>query len=110
MDLYRELIKENISYDLLLQENPYDDELIDGYADAGDADPMLSLLSRPDWFPSLPPMWENSRTGIHALLWPLRAMPGLERLLQSEYPTTSEVTLFAAYLPIRSASFAGINF
>ena len=33
MDLYRELIKENISYDLLLQENPYDDELIDGYVE-----------------------------------------------------------------------------
>ena len=31
MDSYRELVKENISYDLLLQENPYDDELIDGY-------------------------------------------------------------------------------
>ena len=26
MDSYRELIKENISYDLLLQENPYDDD------------------------------------------------------------------------------------
>ena len=33
MDSYRELIKENISYDLLLQENPYDDELIDGYVE-----------------------------------------------------------------------------
>lgn len=33
MDSYRELIKENISYDLLLQENPYDDELIDDYVE-----------------------------------------------------------------------------
>lgn len=33
MDSYRELIQENISYDLLLQENPYDDELIDGYVE-----------------------------------------------------------------------------
>ena len=33
MDSYRELVKENISYDLLLQENPYDDELIDGYVE-----------------------------------------------------------------------------
>ena len=33
MDSYRELIKENISYDLLLQENFYDDELIDGYVE-----------------------------------------------------------------------------
>ena len=33
IDSYRELIKENISYNLLLQENPYDDELIDGYVE-----------------------------------------------------------------------------
>lgn len=33
IDSYRELIKENISYELLLQENPYEDELIDGYVE-----------------------------------------------------------------------------
>ncbi len=33
IDSYRELIKENISYELLLRENPYDDELIDGYVE-----------------------------------------------------------------------------
>ena len=31
MDGYREQIKENIGYDLLLQEHPYDTEEIDGY-------------------------------------------------------------------------------
>lgn len=33
MDSYRELVKENISYDRLLRENPYDEELIDGYVE-----------------------------------------------------------------------------
>lgn len=33
IDSYRELIKENISYELLLRENPYEDELIDGYVE-----------------------------------------------------------------------------
>lgn len=33
MERYRELIQENISYDLLLQENPYDDGMIDGYVE-----------------------------------------------------------------------------
>lgn len=33
MDAYRELIKENIDYEILLQENPYDDETIDGYVE-----------------------------------------------------------------------------
>ena len=30
MDGYRELIKENIDYDLLLQEHPYDEETLEG--------------------------------------------------------------------------------
>ena len=33
MDAYRELICENISYDLLLQENPYERDLIDCYVE-----------------------------------------------------------------------------
>lgn len=33
MDLYRELIQENIGYDLLLQERSYDAAIIDGYVD-----------------------------------------------------------------------------
>lgn len=33
MDAYRELIKDNIDYEILLQENPYDDETIDGYVE-----------------------------------------------------------------------------
>lgn len=72
---------------------------------AGYTYPLLSLLSRPDWFPSLPPMWENSRTGIPALLWPLRAMLGLERFLQSNDYPASEIILTATYLLIRPASF-----
>ena len=32
MDRYRELIKENIDFDLLLQEHPYDEETLEGYA------------------------------------------------------------------------------
>ncbi len=31
MDSYRELIKENIDYDLLLTEHPYDEETLEGY-------------------------------------------------------------------------------
>ena len=31
MDSYRALIKDNISYDLLLQEHPYDEETLEGY-------------------------------------------------------------------------------
>lgn len=31
MDGYRELIKENINYDLLLQEHPYDEDTLEGY-------------------------------------------------------------------------------
>lgn len=31
MDSYRALIKENIDYDILLRENPYDQEALDGY-------------------------------------------------------------------------------
>ncbi len=31
IELYREIIKENIDYELLLQENPYEQDLIDGY-------------------------------------------------------------------------------
>lgn len=33
MDAYRELIKDNIDYEVLLQENPYEDETIDGYVE-----------------------------------------------------------------------------
>lgn len=33
MDSYRELIKENIDYDILLQDNPYDQERIDGFVE-----------------------------------------------------------------------------
>ena len=33
MDGYRELIKENIDYDLLLQEHPYDEETLEGYVE-----------------------------------------------------------------------------
>lgn len=33
MDSYRELIKENIDYDILLQDNPYDEETLDGYVE-----------------------------------------------------------------------------
>lgn len=33
MDSYRELIKENIDYDILLQDNPYDRERIDGFVE-----------------------------------------------------------------------------
>ena len=33
MDAYRELICENISYDLLLQERPYEQDLIDCYVE-----------------------------------------------------------------------------
>ena len=33
MDRYRELIKENIDYDLLLQEHPYDEETLEGYVE-----------------------------------------------------------------------------
>lgn len=33
MDAYRELIKVNIDYEVLLQENPYEDETIDGYVE-----------------------------------------------------------------------------
>lgn len=33
MDSYRELIKENIDYDLLLQEHPYDEETLEGYVE-----------------------------------------------------------------------------
>ena len=33
MDGYREQIKENIGYDLLLQDQPYDAEEIDGYVE-----------------------------------------------------------------------------
>lgn len=31
IELYREIIKENIDYELLLKENPYEHDLIDGY-------------------------------------------------------------------------------
>lgn len=33
MDRYRELIKENIDYDFLLQEHPYDEETLEGYVE-----------------------------------------------------------------------------
>ena len=33
MDSYRELIQENIDYDLLLQEHPYDVETLEGYVE-----------------------------------------------------------------------------
>ena len=33
MDRYRELIKENIDFDLLLQEHPYDGETLEGYVE-----------------------------------------------------------------------------
>lgn len=33
MDRYRELIRENISFDLLLQEHPYDAETLEGYVE-----------------------------------------------------------------------------
>lgn len=33
MDSYRELIKENIDYDILLQDNPYDQERLDGFVE-----------------------------------------------------------------------------
>ena len=33
MDSYRRLIKENIDYDLLLQEHPYDEETLEGYVE-----------------------------------------------------------------------------
>ena len=33
MDGYRELIKENIDYDLLLTEHPYDEETLEGYVE-----------------------------------------------------------------------------
>ena len=33
MDSYRALIQENIDYDLLLQEHPYDAETLEGYVD-----------------------------------------------------------------------------
>ena len=33
MDRYREQIKENIDYDLLLQEHPYDEETLEGYVE-----------------------------------------------------------------------------
>lgn len=33
MDSYRELIKENIDYDILLQDHPYEQENIDGYVE-----------------------------------------------------------------------------
>lgn len=33
MDTYRALICQNIDYDLLLQEHPYEQDLIDGYVD-----------------------------------------------------------------------------
>ena len=33
MDRYRELIKENIDFDLLLQEHPYDQETLEGYVE-----------------------------------------------------------------------------
>ena len=33
MDAYREIIRENIDYDILLQERPHDAEQIDGYVE-----------------------------------------------------------------------------
>lgn len=33
MDAYRALIRQNIDYDLLLQEHPYDQDLVDGYVE-----------------------------------------------------------------------------
>lgn len=33
MDAYRALIRQNIDYDLLLQEYPYEQDLIDGYVE-----------------------------------------------------------------------------
>ena len=33
MDRYRELIKENIGFDLLLQEHPYDEETLEGHVE-----------------------------------------------------------------------------
>lgn len=33
MDSYRELIKENINFNLLLQEHPYDTDLLEGYVE-----------------------------------------------------------------------------
>ena len=33
MDEYREIIRENIEYDILLHDNPYDADLIDGYVE-----------------------------------------------------------------------------
>jgi len=31
MDLYREIIQENIDYDILLEEHPYSHEILEGY-------------------------------------------------------------------------------
>ena len=33
MELYRELIRENIEYDILVHDNPFDVDLIDGYVE-----------------------------------------------------------------------------
>ena len=33
MSAYRELIRENISYEILLQDNPYDRERLDGFVE-----------------------------------------------------------------------------
>ena len=74
-------------------------------ANVSDSNTLLSLRLWPCWIPSLPSMRENPRAGIPTLLWSLRTMFGLERLLQSDYHPASAVTLAAAYLLIRSALF-----
>ena len=72
-------------------------------ANVSDSNPLLSLHLRPYWFPSLPSMRENPRTGIPTLLWSLRTMLGLERLLQSNYYPASGITPSATYFPVRPA-------
>ena len=65
---------------------------------------MLLLPPRSYQFPCLPSMRKDYGTGIPALLRPLRAMPGLECLLQSNDDPASEITPSATYFPIRPAS------
>ena len=72
-------------------------------ANVSGSNSLFSLHLRPYWFPSLPSMRENPRTGIPTLLWSLRTMLGLERLLQSNYHPASEITPSATYFPIRPA-------
>ena len=66
---------------------------------------LLDVQVWPYWFPGLSSMRKGYGTGIPTLLRPLRAMPGLGCLLQSNYYPASEVTLFNTYLPVRPAPF-----